>query len=70
MLKRQLCQKVLFHATIVDISLIELCGLEISKNWLFSVVVKLMQKGIMWNNNNFKGDLMTNSEYKAFFIPF
>ena len=40
MLKTQLCQKALFHATTVDISLIELCGLQISKNWLFSVVVK------------------------------
>ena len=40
MLKTQLCQKAPFHATTVDISLIELCGLQISKNWLFSVVVK------------------------------
>ena len=40
MLKTQLCQKAPFHATTVDISLIELCGPQISKNWLFSVVVK------------------------------
>ena len=40
MLKTQLCQKAPFHATTVDICLIKLCGLQISKNWLFSVVVK------------------------------
>ena len=40
MLKTQLCQKAPFHAATVDISLIELCGLQIPKNWLFSVVVK------------------------------
>ena len=40
MLKMQLCQKAPFRATTVDISLIELYGLQISKNWLFSVVVK------------------------------
>ena len=40
MLKTQLCQKAPFHAATVDISLIELCSLQITKNWLFSVVVK------------------------------
>ena len=40
MLKVQLCHKAPFHATTVDISLTEVCGLQISKNWLFSVVVK------------------------------
>ena len=40
MLKTQLCQKAPFHATTVDISLIELCGLQTSKNGLFSVVLK------------------------------
>ena len=40
MLKTQLCQKAPFHAATVDISLTELCGLQIPKNWLFSVVVK------------------------------
>ena len=40
MLKTQIYQKAPFHATTVGISLIELCGLQISKNWLFSVVVK------------------------------
>ena len=70
-LKVQLCHKAPFHATTVDISLIiELCGLQISKNWLFSIVVKQKQNGITWNKNNFKRNLMTNSEYKAFLIPF
>ena len=70
MLKTQLCQKAPFHATTVDISLIELFGLQISKNWLFSVVVKYKQNGITRNKNNFKENLMTNSEHKAFFISF
>ena len=32
MLKTQLCQKAPFRAPTVDISLIELCGLQMSKN--------------------------------------
>ena len=40
MLKVQLCHKAPFHAKTVDISLIEVCGLQISKNLLFSVAVK------------------------------
>ena len=40
MSKKQIYQKAPFYATTVDISLIELCGIQISKNWLFSVVIK------------------------------
>ena len=40
MSKTQIYQKAPFYATTVDISLIELCGIQISKNWLFSVVIK------------------------------
>ena len=69
-LKMQLCQKAPFHSATVDFSLIELCGLQISKNWLFSAVVKEKQNGITWNKNNFKGNLIKNSEHKAFFISF
>ena len=73
MLKTQLCQKAPFHATTLDISLTEPCGLQISKKWLFSVVVKYKQNGITWKKNNFKENLMTKSEkseHKGFFIPF
>ena len=70
MLKTQFCQKAPFHATTLDISLTEPCGLQISKNWLFSVVAKYKQNGITWKKNNFKGNLMTKSEHKGFFIPF
>ena len=70
MLKVQLCQKAPFHVTTVDISVIELCSLQISKNWLFSVIVIKKQNGITWNKNNLKVNLMKNLEYPALFIPF
>ena len=70
MLKVQLCQKALFPVTTVHISVIEPRSLQISKNWLFSVIVKSKQNGTTWNKNNLKVNLMKHLEYQAFFIPF
>ena len=46
MLKTQLCQKAPFHAPTVDISLIELCGLQMSKKLTIFSSSKIKAK---WN---------------------